>query len=116
VDAAESVAPPRSADPTATYPTDDGGIWRRAGETIDLSSTDNLPARAPLVPAVAPTRVPRTTLGDGYPSRDALDSNAPIPKPHDEAHHAAPSASTPRLPLFRPGSGNGNGHGNGQAR
>lgn len=100
------------------HPTDDGGIWRRAGETIDLSSSDNLPARAPLVPAVAPSRVPRTTLGDGYPSRDALESNAPIPKPPDEGYPAASGVSTPRLPLFRPGNGqgNGHGHGNGQAR
>jgi hypothetical protein len=117
-DVAFVAAPGRAADAPEPAPeaVDDGGIWRRPGETIDLSNGNNLPARAPLVPAVVSPRAPRTTLGDGYPSREALESNAPIPRPNPEAH-ATGTGGAPRLPLFRPGSnGHGNGHGNGQSR
>ena len=120
VETPETVAPPMrpaSTAPSAPVPSsvDDGGIWRRPTGTIDLSAAgDNLPARAGFVPAVVPPRATRTTVGEGYPSRDVLESNAPIPRSPDDEHAGSAGAAMPRLPLFR--AGDGNGHGNGRSR
>jgi hypothetical protein len=106
----------RSAPASHADPVDHGGIWRRPHETIDLSSGGNLPARTSLLPEVVPPRAPRATVGDGYPSRDALDSNAPIPRPDDDEHAATSGQARGRLPLFRAGDNGGNGNGNGRNR
>jgi Mrp family chromosome partitioning ATPase len=93
----------------ATNATDDGGIWRRPNTLIDLANGDRLPARPSITPSTLPPRSTRSTVGDGYPSRDALDSNAPIPRPSDY-DHATAARPAPRLPLFRAGGGNGHNH------
>jgi hypothetical protein len=112
-------SPAPAATTGAAQPTDDGGIWRAKG-VIDLSGRDRRQPTEGASTRETSTRAPRTTIGDGFPSRHTLGASggpADIDEPSPPAAHAG-NGSRGRLPLFRVGDarGNGNGYGDGQPR